>query len=234
MNIRYGSHDTTLLSIMQLSDSFLPTGTYTMSNGLEMLYYQHRVKDEKQLLTLIESCLKMQVGVTDCVALGNTIDAANTSSIRSIIDIDDTLYAIKLVKEIREASLRSGIQFLNCVNAFTENNLLDRYRRAIVNGKAKGMYPVALGIASSVYRISKHDAALILLYSLSVSFVGAALRLGFIDHIQGQKVIHKLKPTLLETVKNVHRPLREMWQFFPTLDIAQMMHERIENKMFVS
>jgi len=220
--------------MMQLSDSFFPTGMYTMSNGLETLFYQNKIKDAKQMRMLIESCIKMQIGVADCVALGNTIDAANASNIKSIIEIDQTLYAMKLVKEIREASVRSGVQLLNCINAFTKNSLLNRYRRTVDRGKATGIYPVALGIASSVSGISKPDAALILLYSFSVSFVGAALRLGMIDHKEGQKIIHVLKPTIVTASKNVTKPLQAMWQFFPALDIAQMIHERIENKMFVT
>jgi len=234
MSTSQSPQDKRLLNILQLSDSFFPTGMYTMSNGLETLFYQNKVKSAEQLRMLIEFCIKMQIGVSDCVALGNTIETTNASNMRSIIEIDRTLYAMKLVKEMREASVRSGIQLLNCVNVFTKSSLLNRYRKAVVGGKASGIYPVALGIVSGISGISKRDAALILLYSFSVSFVGAALRLGMIDHNQGQKVIHMLKPTIVETTKNVDKPLTSMWQFFPALDIAQMMHERIENKMFVT
>ena len=219
---------------MQLSDSFFPTGMYTMSNGLETLFYQNKIRGAKQLQMLIKSCIKMQIGVADCVALGNTMDAASKSDMKSILDIDQTLYAMKLVKEIREASVRSGTQLLNCMNAFARNNLLNRYRKSVKSGNATGIYPVALGIASNISGISKTNAALILLYSFSVSFVGAALRLGMIDHNEGQKIIHALKPTILEASKNVNEPMQAIWQFFPLLDIAQMMHERIENKMFVT
>jgi len=228
------SDDESLLSVMQLSDSFFPTGMYTMSNGLETLFYQNKIKNAKQLQTLIESCIRMQIGVADCVALGNTIDAANKSDMKSIIEIDQTLYAMKLVKEIREASVRSGLQLLSCMSVFAKNNLLDMYKKSVKSGRATGIYPVALGIASSISGIPKINAALILVYSFSVSFVGAALRLGMIDHYEGQKIIHALKRTILEASKNVNEPMRTMWQFFPTLDIAQMMHERIENKMFVT
>jgi len=220
--------------MMQLSDSFFPTGMYTMSNGLESLFYQNKIKDAKQLQVLVGSCIKMQIGVADCVALGNAIDAANASNIKSIIEIDQTLYAMKLVKEMREASVRSGVQLLNCMSVFTKNSLLNRYRRAIKDERAMGIYPVALGVASNISGISKRNAALILLYSFSVSFVGAALRLGIIDHNEGQKIIHLLKPAIAATSKNVNRPLQAMWQFFPALDIAQMMHERIESRMFVT
>lgn len=228
------SIDGTLLNIIQFSDSFFPTGMYTMSNGLETLFYQNKVKDVNELGKLIETAIRMQIGVTDCVALGNTIDAANASDINSIVKIDQMLYAMKLIKEMREASVRSGLQLLNCISTFTKNSLLGKYRRVIVNRKASGIYPIALGITSSAFGISKNDAALILLYSFSVSSVGAALRLGMIDHNEGQKIIHTLKPTIVEVSKNVNKPLNSMWHFFPTLEIAQMMHERIESKMFVT
>jgi urease accessory protein len=219
---------------MQLSDSFFPTGMYTMSNGVETLFYQNKIRSAKKLQTLIESCIKMQIGVADCVALGNAMDAASKSDMKSIIEIDQTLYSMKLVKEIREASVRSGIQLLNCMNSFTKNTLLSKYKKSVKNGTAAGIYPVALGVVSSIFGISKINAAQMLLYSISVSFVGAALRLGIIDHNEGQKMIHALKPTILETSKNVNEPIQVMWQFFPALDIAQMTHERIENKMFVT
>ncbi len=219
---------------MQLSDSFFPTGMYTMSNGVETLFYQNKIRRAKQLQMLLESCIRMQIGVADCVALGNTMDAANKSDVKSIIEIDQTLYAMKLVKETREASVRSGIQLLNCMNSFTKNNLLNKYKKSVKNGTTRGIYPVALGVVSSISGIAKINAAQMLLYSFSVSFVGAALRLGIIDHNEGQKIIHALKPTILEASKNVNEPMKAIWQFFPVLDIAQMTHERIENRMFVT
>ncbi|MEM2759267.1 MAG: urease accessory UreF family protein [Nitrososphaerales archaeon] len=234
MNVSRESGNSSLLSIMQLSDSFFPTGMYTMSNGLEMLFYQNKVKRAEQLERLIHSYLRMQVGVTDCVALGNAIDAAKESNVKTIIETDQTLYVMKLVKATREAYVRSGIQLVNCVDSFTRNNSLNRYKKAIGDGKATGVYPVALGVVCSACEISKPDAAFVLLYSSSVSLVGAALRLGMIDHNEGQKIIHDMKPTILEVAKNVNKPLRSMWQFFPVLDIAQMMHERYENKMFLT
>lgn len=223
-----------LLHIMQLSDSFFPTGMYTMSNGLETLFYQNKIRGMEHLQTLIESCMKMQIGVADCIALGNTIDAANASAIKSVIEIDQTLYAMKLVREIREASIRSGIQLINCIDLFTKDNLLNKYKTVIKQKKASGVYPVALGVVSSIFGISKRNASQILLYTFAVSLVGAALRLGMINHNEGQAIIHTLKPTINVVSENVNKPLREMWQFFPALEIAQMVHERIESKMFVT
>ena len=47
------STDSSDISIMQLSDSFFPTGLYTMSSGLETLF------DEKQVRTFDEIQLSL-------------------------------------------------------------------------------------------------------------------------------------------------------------------------------
>jgi urease accessory protein len=74
-----------------------------------------------------------------------------------------------------------------------------------------------------------------MLYSLSVSLVGAALRLGMVQHLEGQRIIHELKPSMLKTVKNnIDRPLTSMWQFVPDIDIIQIAHERMASKMFIT
>lgn len=219
---------------MQLADSFFPTGMYTMSNGLETFFYKNKIRNAKQLQALIEYYIVNQAGVADCVAMGNAMDAASASNLKSLLNVDRMMYAMKLAREMREASVRSGLQLLSCIDTLAKSNLLRRYRKEMARGNAYGTYPVALGIAASVLGISKHGAALILFYSSSVSFVGAALRLGMIDHNEAQQIIHVLKPIMAVAAENVNKPLKAMWQFMPALEIAQMEHERIENKMFVT
>jgi urease accessory protein len=64
MNTEIGIED---LSFLQLSDSFFPTGLYTMSNGLEFIFHEKKLKP-KDILNLIKIYLKQQVGPGDCVA----------------------------------------------------------------------------------------------------------------------------------------------------------------------
>ena len=44
------------IGLLQLSDSFFPTGMYTMSNGLEALFYSNKksVADPMDLLNLLK------------------------------------------------------------------------------------------------------------------------------------------------------------------------------------
>jgi len=73
------------------------------------------------------------------------------------------------------------------------------------------------------------------LYGFAVSIVGAAMRLGILQHFEGQKIIHELRPVILATVlENIDRPISNMWQFAPILDILQMKHEALGSKMFIT
>ena len=73
------------------------------------------------------------------------------------------------------------------------------------------------------------------LYGFIVMMTGAALRLGLIQHLEGQKIIHELKPVISQTVKEYsNKSLFEMWQFAPQIDIVQMSHEKMDSKMFIT
>jgi urease accessory protein len=224
------------ISILQLSDSFFPTGMYATSSGLEALFYSKKIKQVNELRDLIKVYVEHQIGPTDCTALGNSYEYAKRSDLERLIEVDQTIFSMKLIQEIRETSTRSGTQLLRCMSYFiTDNELLNKYQEAIKNRQASGVYPVALAVASSTLNIPKRKAGLMMIYAFSVSIVGAALRLGMLQHFDGQRIIHELKPNILETVNNnIDRPLMSMWQFAPGIDIVQIAHERMGSKMFIT
>jgi urease accessory protein len=199
------------LSMMQLSDSFFPTGMYSMSNGLEAIFYSGKKIKAEELRELVKTYLEYQIGPADCTALGNAYEYAARSSIRS------------------------GTQLVRCIRSFSDNKILGQYEDAIRGGQAFGPYPVALAVSANAFLIPKEKAALVMLYSFSVSIVGAALRLGMLQHFDGQKVIDELKPTIVKVIKaNINRPIEGIWQFAPSIDIIQISHERMNSKMFIT
>ena len=143
---------------------------------------------------------------------------------------------MRLIEETRSASVRSGNQLLKCVNSFVKHKkMLKDFQNAISTGNATGIYPVSFGVVAWSLDIPKSKAGLILLYGFTVSVIGAALRLGILQHFDGQEIIHELRPVILESVlKNIGRPISNMWQFAPGLDILQMKHEMMSSKMFIT
>ncbi|HEX5891558.1 MAG TPA: urease accessory UreF family protein [Nitrososphaeraceae archaeon] len=224
------------VSMLQLGDSFFPTGMYTTSSGLETLFYDGRIKSKQDIIEFITVCLLYQIGPADCAALSNAYDFAKEENISKIVEIDNILFSMKLIKEIREASTRSGRQLLNCLLSFVpENTLISSYYNLIKNKTANGIYPVALALASNGLHIKKERACLILLYGFTVSITGAALRLGILQHIEGQQVIHEVKPIMTTVIhNNINRHFSHLWQFSPSIDLVQMKHERMDSKMFIT
>ena len=74
-----------------------------------------------------------------------------------------------------------------------------------------------------------------MMYGFCVSVTGAALRLGIIDHIQSQKILHRIKPTIQTTLeKYTNTKIQNCWQFSPKYDLTQMTHEKKFSKMFIT
>jgi urease accessory protein len=223
------------LSMMQLSDSFFPTGMYSMSNGLEAIFYSGKKMKSEELRELVKTYLEYQIGPADCTALGNAYEYASRSNLPKLLEVDRAIFSMKIVQEIRDASVRSGTQLVRCIRSFSDNKILGQYEDAIRGGQAFGPYPAALAVAANAFLIPKRKAALLMLYSFSVSIVGAALRLGMLQHFDGQKVIDELKPTIVKVIKaNINRPIEGIWQFAPSIDVIQISHERMNSKMFIT
>jgi len=224
------------LGVMQLSDSFFPTGIFATSNGLEFLFKEKKIQGMKDLTELIEISINQQIGPSDCVALANVIDGANKNDFDKVIEADNIVFATKPIKEIRNASVRSGVQLIKCVSEFVnDNKILNQYQDNITKNKARGVFPVAFAVCCNALEIKKEKSMAMMLYGFTVSIVGAALRLGLIQHFEGQKIIHSIKPVISKTIKEYsNKSILEIWQFAPQVDISQMSHEKMDSKMFIT
>ena len=224
------------LDVMQLSDSFFPTGLFTTSNGLENLFLNKKITTANELTEFNRVYLEQQLGPSDCIALANAHNFAKSLNYKQIKELDSICSSIRTIKETREASFRSGIQLTRCVKEFQDNDkLLNWYYDEIQNGSVTGVYPISFAICCNALGIKKEQSMLMLLYGFVVSNVGAALRLGMIQHFEGQKIIHNLKPLMTKIVKeNSNKTIEEMWQFSPQIEINQMYHEEMDSKMFIT
>jgi urease accessory protein len=227
------------IGLLQLSDSFFPTGMYTMSNGLEALFYSREKKliaNPDVLLNLLKVYIENQIGPADCTALGAAYEQIIKNNVPKLIEVDNIIFSMKLIEEIRNASSRSGTQLLRCVGSFiTDDKLLNEYLKAVSSKKATGVFPVAMAVSAHSLGIARSKAALIMLYGFTVSMVGAALRMGMLQHFDGQMIIHRLRDVLVTTIRsNINRPLTGIWQFAPGIDLIQISHEKMPSKMFIT
>ncbi len=184
---------------------------------------------------LVGNYIKFQVGPSDCVAISNAYKASAEHDLIRVLEVDEKLYAMKLVKEFRECSTKIGRNFLETIVQFSPTRFINDFMMAIVEGRTPGNYAVSFGIASQSFNIPLKNALQAMLYSFTVGMMGAAMRLGITNHTEAQGTIHSLKPTIRRVVgENMDKQVSSMYAFVPMIDIAGMIHQRLENRMFMS
>lgn len=223
------------LTLMQMSDSFFPSGLYTMSNGLETIFDEKRASSQNDISDFLEITLEQQLGPADSVALSNAYDCAKNNDLLGIMNCDDTLNSMKLIQESRAASCRAGSQTMKCVSAISSHEILEKFSEKISKNESPGMHPVVIGVCSFVMGVKKEQAKQMMMYGFCVSVTGAALRLGIIDHIQSQKILHEIKPKIQQILEKFSdTKINDCWQFSPNYDLFQMTHENKFSKMFIT
>jgi urease accessory protein len=218
--------------MMQLADSFFPSGAFGLSGGLESQVKSGRVKNAKDLLRLIRQQIRFQVLPCDCAVLLVTMNAASRKNVAGITQADVQYHSMKLVKEVRVASTRSGKQLLRTLAGMKKDAITRKFQALIVKGRSPGTYPVCLALAANALRIPKESAVRMLLYSYCASVVGSAVRMGIVSHIEGQSALTELVSDV-----NSARPagqIHDLWQLNPLAEILQMQHEQDEFRMFIT
>ena len=222
------------LSMMQLADSLFPAGMFAVSNGLESLFQDGKVLSAPELASMIRVCMEQQAGPCDVVALGCAYRSARAGDVQELCRTDSEYLSFRTVREPREAAVRSGVQLARCVEGFSGDRVLGLYLAKIERGHASGIYPVSMGACCNAIGISQDGAARVLLYGFAASCVGAALRMGMIQHFEGQQVLHGLKGAIAEAAGYARKDAERMWQFAPQLEINQMSHEGRDSNMFAT
>ena len=222
-----------LLGIMQMSDSMFPAGVFAMSNGIESMHLAGDVTTAGDLEGVLRACLAHQTGPSDCSAAAQAHRHATTNDMNGILELDARYMATKSVREAREASARSGAQMVACITQILDDDTALRYAAKIRDGGASGAYPVSFGVCCGAMGMSEYGTAMAMAYGFVAGSVGAALRLGIIQHVEAQGVIHNLKRDMERAAKTGCES-NMMWQFCPQAEIMQMAHESQDSKMFIT
>ena len=224
---------------MQLADSFFPSGLFSTSSGLEPLVKSGVIRNGKDVLSFLVRQITLQLAPCDCAVISCVTNAARRRSLSEVALADRMYYSMKQVAEARTASVRSGRQLLECIiHTRSRPMFARRFRDLIDGGKSPGTYPVCLALASHSLGLPEKSALRVMLYSFSVSVVGAAIRLGILQHFDAQKILGALAAELEKAAISVSAgstgDLEFMWQLTPIVDILQMKHEHDELRMFVT
>ena len=223
------------LALMQLADSFFPTGSFTLSHGLEALVQTNKVQSIADLLAFIELLLRHKVGTTDVVALLHSYEGCKNNDFAAILQSDRMLFVQTAIAKQRETQRQSGRALLMVASGTWQDERLAMLNQATAQGTINCLHPVVFGAIAAIVGLAKADAALAFLHGLVTSILGAAIRLGVIGHLQAQQALSKLASVIEEvwlTARSMS--LDRMWSGIPSIEMAQMQHPHLNQRLFAN
>ena len=224
--------DTSLIAALQLADSFFPSGMVTLSHGLEAFI---SLQPQKGIAPLLQDYLRGKVAPLDLVAYVHAHRAAEAANLERLLDIDRQLTAALLPQEVRQGSARSGRAMLDTVTQLGDFPLLQDFAQTVKTGKGAGNAPVCLALLCVLWQVPLRAGGIVLLYTFTLSFLSAALRLGCLGHREVQRILLAVRPHFSVLVEEaLERDLDEMGSFAPLADIRAMQHAYLPVRLFSS
>jgi len=224
-----------LLSLLHWSDSAFPTGGYAHSYGLESYCQAGLITDADGVERLLAGQLEGAAGPCDATCAVAARRAVRAEGLGACHAIDETLEAMKPVRELRQASRQMGRQTLRVSAALTRDARLSAYLAEVDGGRAPGHHALALGMVAGVHDWNEEETATAFLYSTTAVLVGAALRLLPLGQTAGQRVLFRLHPLIARLAREAaRRDVADVSSFVPGLDVHGMLHERLDARLFRS
>ena len=231
---------TGLLSVLQLADSGFPSGRYTLSHGLESIAQSGELTSPpgSSLATLLGDALRFGVAPSDGVALAcahRAVGPDGAVDLEAVTRVDERLTAVKLAREGREASRRTGRALLRTViDAFGATLLLE-YAESVHAGGCPGNHAVVMGMVSAWLDVPRLEAVAGDLYAFSAGWVTAAVRLALIDHRTAQAILCRVRPVIADVASTAsERDVTDISSCTPLLDVMSMRHEEAELRLFAT
>lgn len=224
-----------LIRLLQLSDPALPVGGFSHSAGLETYVQLGIVKDLTSARAFVTGMLSQNIHYTDAAIVSLLYEAVKDNDPDELKTLDDLCTAVKLPKEMRQASQKLGVRLIKIFQPLCNNDWLNRYASAIQSKQLTGHYCVAFGIIACALQIPKEDALTGFYYNAAAGFVTNSVKLVPLSQQNGQELLFSLQPLITTLVqKNLH-PERELIGLCCTgFDIRSMQHEQLYSRLYMS
>ncbi|MEO8297132.1 MAG: urease accessory UreF family protein [Burkholderiales bacterium] len=225
-----------LLAVLQFSDSFFPSGATAFSWGLESFCEDALIGGPGQIAEVLEALLLGRWAGFDrplMLAAHGACAATGVCWMSDVAALDSLCEAMTLSDGIRSASRRLGTTQLKVHSALGLAEAM-AYQDHISSDPSKGHLPIAQGLIGRGLGLSLDECEAMAAFGQCVSVVGAAIRLGVIGHLDGQRLLSKCRSLITATQATEPPALDDLWNAAPGMEIAAMRHEPRRARMFAS
>lgn len=219
------------LVLLQHGDSFFPSGTVSFSWGLETLADDGQIHSVGSFSDFLVNQIRHRWATSDRAALAAAHRAG--ADLEAVIGIDLLVDSQILACELREGSRRTGRALLS-VHGKLGTPLAREFQDRVRAGNTPSHAAVVQGLVWRGVGLTLRQAEHLSAHTLSIGFLGAAVRLGIIGHVDAQRVLPVVRETLVDILRETAPSIGEMFAFTPETEIAVMRHETAETRLFAN
>ena len=224
-----------LLYLLQVANASFPTGAFNHSYGFETWIDSGALDDGARFGSACRDWLRYCAVPTDGAAVAHAHRRAAAGDLDALVDLDRILGALKLSREAREASLKTGRALLGAYRDVFSAASLAPVAAAVREGRSEGHQAVVFGAAAEAQGISVDDAVLAFLHAALSNLVSVGARLIPLGQIESQRIIKEAWPLLTQGAEEAcAMELDALGSATAGLDIASMRHERLHTRLCMS
>ncbi|STC69237.1 urease accessory protein UreF [Corynebacterium pilosum] len=228
------------LVVWHLTDSALPTGGFAHSAGLETYVQADEVHNPETYGEWLHGYLR-QASFNDALAVKLAVQLHSSSKsdeekLELLEQLDTMLHAAQTPKQVR-TSMNSMGKRMSRVAAIVapEDLLVTEYEKAITARTMHGNPGIAAGLALAASGVGEREAVDAYLMQLANSMTQNAIRAIPLGQDAGQRVLVGAYSTIERAGDmTMEHTLADLGAVAPRLEVAQMQHEALRSRMFMS
>lgn len=220
-----------LLPLLQLCDSNFPSGAFSHSFGFETYIYNEKINNEKTFREALCAYIRTQLTYIDGLACRLTYDFLQKQSKDDVWRLNEILAALCLARETREGTRMIGERMWKLCREIYPFEIWndDKEKRDYIHPA------IVFAIVCDHLKIPKDITVLSYLYTSVQTLVQNAVRGIPLGQTDGQKLLVFVQPYLIEAVQTIYALTEEdLGAVTPGLEIAQMQHEQLSVRLFMS
>lgn len=223
-----------MLSILQAiwqADGTFPSGSFAFSYGVEGVVALRPKLDGTALAEMTAAIIRQRWATCDRVALIRAYRGVGDLDVIAAVDRD--VEASTFGSTMREGSRRNGGSFL-ASHARLGDATAIQLRKAVRSGACLGHIAVMQGTVWQAMGLDERLAQLASAYGVASGVTAAAVRLGAIGALDGQRALRGCLPVIDTLVGQPVPDDAELSSFLPFLEIAAARQARADLRLFAN
>lgn len=224
------------LYAFQICDSTFPIGTFNHSFGMENYLRDGRIRKAPDFRMWIENYYRSQFLYGEGLLTLLVYRALDSGHPEKIPELDDLLTRSTLALETRSGTKRIAKQMLILVRKLHRDiPFLDLYESSIADGRAFGNPAAVFSLFAHAEELYAEETFLMYGYSVASTLVQNAVRSVPLGQREGQSILTDVISLLGDLYQEAEKLDEEdLGANAPGLELAQILHETQEARLFMS